>query len=473
MSDRPIRSVVILGGGITGLSAAVAFARALPQLAVTVIETPPDPAALADRLPGSTSTIHRFHASIGVDEQALLRAGAAVPRLGLRFEHWPAGTGAWYHVHGEHGAPAGKIPFHQLWARARREGRAEAWHRYAAPGMLAEAGRFVHPQGDAGTPLATFDYALRLEPARYRELLSALANRLRVTRLAGVFGGVERRADGGVAALLLADGRRIEPDLYVDASGPAAPLAATVADAFEDWSATLPYDRVQIGEAPPSAADPNDTIIGGSGGWQFVSPLPGKTILGRVYASGDLQQTDAPPVTIGPGRRRDPWVHNVLALGDAAVALDPLHWPNLHLAQSGIARAIELLPGRDCLSVETGEYNRRARAEAERMRDFQALHYLRAGAPIEVPDSLVRVLQQFERRGRFVHQDEDSLLEEVWLSALLGLGVLPRDIDPLAAALPADAAVAGMEEMRAGLAQLPRRLSTYADYLARGGVPKA
>jgi len=43
VSDRAIRSVAILGGGITGLSAAVAFARALPQVVITVIETAPDP----------------------------------------------------------------------------------------------------------------------------------------------------------------------------------------------------------------------------------------------------------------------------------------------------------------------------------------------------------------------------------------------------------------------------------------------
>lgn len=468
MSDRAIRSVAILGGGLVGLSAAAAFARALPQLAVTVIDTPLDPAALADRLPGSTSTIHRFHSSIGVDEQALLRAGAAVPRLGLRFENWPAGAKTWYHVHGEHGVAAGKIPFHQLWAQARREGRADAWHLYAAAGVLAEAGKFVHPQ--PGTPLATFDYALRLEPARYREILAALAERLGVARLAGALGGVERRADGGVAALLLGDGRRIEADLYLDASGPAAPLAAMLSNGFEDWSATLPYDRVEIGEAPASAADPNDSILASAQNWQFVAPLPGKTLLGRVFASA---QDDTPAVAIRPGRRAEPWIHNVLALGDAAVALDPLHWPNLHLAQSGIARAIELLPGRDCHPVEIAEYNRRARAEAERMRDFQALHYLRGGATIAVPDSLARVLEQFERRGRFVHQDEDSLLEEVWLSALLGLGVLPQATDALAMAVPADAAAARTAKMRAGLAQLPGQLPPYADYLARCGVPGA
>jgi tryptophan halogenase len=464
MSDRTIRSIAIFGGSLVGLSAAVAFARALPQLALTVIETPPDPAALADRLPGSTSAIHRFHASIGLDEAALLRAGAAVPRLGLRFENWPPRAATWYHVHGEHGAPAGNTPFHQLWARERREGRAESWHRYAAAAVLAEAGKFVHPQ--PGTPLAAFDYALRLDPSRYREVLAVLADQRRVNRSQGRFGGVERRSDGGIAALLLADGRRLIADLYIDASGPAAPLAGAVGDGFEDWRDALPLNQVELAELAASPGDPNDTITAGAKGWQFASPMPGRTFAGRVHAAPDGDAS----TTIRPGRRTAPWVHNVLALGDAAVALDPLHWPNLHLAQSGIARAIELLPGRDCHPVETGEYNRRTRAEAERMRDFQALHYLRAGLPITVPESLARILVQFERRGRFTFADEDSLLEELWLSALLGLGVVPQAADPLAAFVPEGAALAKMTEMRNALVGLPARLPGYAEYLARCGV---
>jgi tryptophan halogenase len=158
-------------------------------------------------------------------------------------------------------------------------------------------------------------------------------------------------------------------------------------------------------------------------------------------------------------------------LGDAAIVLDPLHWPNLHLAQSTITRALDLLPGRDCHPVEIAEYNRRSREEAWRMRDFHALHYLRAGAPIEVPESLARTLQQFESRGRLPVYDEDSLPDEIWLSALLGLGVLPRDIQPVAAAVDSVVAAARMAEMRAGLAQLPTRVPGFADYLTRVAEP--
>ena len=107
------------------------------------------------------------------------------------------------------------------------------------------------------------------------------------------------------------------------------------------------------------------------------------------------------------------------------------------------------------------------------MRDFQALHYLRKGdAPsLRVPASLAHTLRQFESRGRLPAYDEDSLPKEIWLSALLGLGVLPRATEPLASGVPSDTAASRMAEMRAGLAQLPARVPSYADYLARCGVP--
>ena len=94
-ADRSIRSLCVVGAGIVGLSAALAFARALPGLRVTVMETPPDPAALADRNIACLPTIHRFHAAIGLDELGLVREGIAFHHLGTRFENWSASGAPW------------------------------------------------------------------------------------------------------------------------------------------------------------------------------------------------------------------------------------------------------------------------------------------------------------------------------------------------------------------------------------------
>lgn len=483
MNDRTIRSIAVLGGGIVGLSAAAALARTLPAARLALVETPVDAAALADRLPGSTTAVHRCHALIGLDEQQLVRAGAATHRAALRFQRWSASGETWLHLHGDHGRPAGTIPFHQLWARARRAGQAQAYHRYAGAGVLAEADRFVHPQADSRSPLSNFDYALRLDPGRYRALLGDIADRSGIARSRGEFGGIERREDGGVAALLLTDGRRIEADLLVDASGPSARLLAAVADRFEDWSSWLPCDSVLTGVAAPGAPGPCDTIDATPGGWRWHAPAGEQAMQGAAYAARYVTDPhasfgiDADPVTIRPGFRPDPWVRNVVAIGDAAAAVDPLHWMPLHLAHRGIARMIELLPGRDCHPVETAEHNRRARLEVERVRDFLALHYHRSGvtqgalwqeaARGAVPDSLAHTLAQFERRGRLPEHDEDWLDREYWLAALFGLGVVPRATTPTAEAIDPAVAANGLAQIAAGLAQLPARVPPYPDYLAK------
>ncbi|WP_404336856.1 tryptophan 7-halogenase [Sphingomonas sp. MMS12-HWE2-04] len=444
--SRAIRSVAVLGGGIVALSAAAAFARALPGVAVTLIETPVDPAALADRLPGSTSAIHRFHAAIGIEEAALIRSGAALPRLGLRFENWPGE--AWVHVHGDHGVPESNPPFHQLWARARQAGQAEAYHLYAAAGVIAEAGKFVHPQ--SRPPLSGFDYALRLDLERCRAALAAHGDRLGVRRSGGRLAGIERRDDVGIAALRLDDGRRVEADLFVDAAGPAALLLSALDPAFEDWA--LPFDRLSFDAATGGALDPNDTLTASETGWQWRAPFPDRTLAGSV-GTGEI--------ALRAGRRPRPWIGNVLAIGDAAVALDPLHWLPLHLAHSAILRALDLLPGRDCAPIELAEYNRRAAAEDACAHDFVAVHYRRWGV------ALPPVLEQFCSRGRFVARDEDGLDRETWLAALFGLGLLPRAIDPLAAAVPEQAAVAGLRRFAEGLAGIPAQLPPFGEYLAR------
>ena len=472
--ERPIRSVCVAGAGIVGLSAALAFGRALPGVAITIVETEADPAALADRLPGTLPTVHLFHAAIGLDELDLVRDGIALHRLGTRFEHWSASGEPWLHVFGDYGLEAGGSPFHSVWQRARLAGRARPYHSYAAGAALAAAGKFVHPSDDPASPLSAFLYGLNLDPERYRQRLAAATAAL--PRALGMIGEVERRADGGVAALRLDGGRRIEADLFIDCTGPSAALLSRIDDRFEDWSRWLPCDRVSIGEARSDRPNPCDRVQATGNGWRGESSLVDRTLTVHAFASGfgEADETAAP---IRPGRRPEPWVRNVLAIGDASLAIDPLHAASLHLAQSAILRALELLPGRDCHPLELREYNRRTGQETIRVRDFLALHYLRSGrrdSPFwqelserEPPDSLARTLTQFERRGRLPFFAEETFDKQSWAAVLLGLGVVPANVDPVACGIDLDRAVTAMDGLAGRIAALPDRFPSYADVLAR------
>lgn len=483
---RAIRSVCVAGDGIVGLSAALAFARALPKAKVRILATPADAAALADRLPSTLPPVARFHAAIGLDELALVKDGVATHRIATRFERWSATGETWHHAFGEAGGPVGGVPFQQAWAKARAAGRAAAYERHQAAAVLASAGRFVHPDGKAGSPLSTYIYALRLDPRGYRSTLLALCQRRGVERVTGTLASIKRRDDGGIAALQLEEGRRIEADLFLDCAGPSAPLLLAVsAQPFEDWSAWLPCDRLLLAESGGGRADPVDVAEAHPDGWRWTAPLPDRLLNGFAFSSAVTSEAraaktfaaGAEQVAIRPGRRAEPWVRNVLALGDAAGAVDPLEGANLHLAQSAILRAIELLPGSDCHPLELAEYNRRTGWETLRVRDFIAVHYLRSGrtggpfwkalAGRAPPETLALTLEQWERRGRLPFFEEESFDKESWASVLFGLGVLPRHVDPVADGVAVDRGAQAIERYAQTLAALPPRLPPYSDYLAR------
>ncbi|HEX8445575.1 MAG TPA: tryptophan 7-halogenase [Sphingomonas sp.] len=482
----PIRSIAILGAGIVGLSAAIAFARALPGLAITIVETPADPAAFADRMPGTLPSIAAFHDRIGLSEMDLLKAGA-IHRIGTRLIDWTASGRPLILVDDDHGGAVAPGAFHQHWLNARRAGAVAPFDTFAPAAALAAADRFVHPLDDPGSPLSGFTYALRLDPPRYRDLLRAYAAHHRIRPVVGGYGGAERRADGGVAALLLADGRRIEADLYLDCAGPAAPLRTAIDHDVEDWSMWLPADRLLIGteRSPAPAPGPTDNVHALPSGWRMTLPLRDRTIHGLAYTAGQTSDARAARILpIGteliafrPGARRAPWRHNVVAIGDAAVTLDPLASANLHLAHAAILRAIDLLPGRDCAAVETAEYQRRTAWQVARVRDFQAAHYQpsgrtrgefwRAAGRLPRPDTLAHTLDQFAMRGRLPFHEEESFGRDRWLALLLGLGIVPRLPDAIASATPVAATAAALRALTDAAAALPHRIPPYPAYLAQ------
>ncbi|MFL9841840.1 tryptophan 7-halogenase [Sphingomonas sp. ST-64] len=455
MTARAIRSICVVGDGVVGLSAAAAFARALPAVAVTIVPAEPDPAAVAEIQCATWPSIHRFHAAIGLDEQELVRAGVATHLLGTRFVDWPDGGDDWVHGFGEHGLKAGTIPFHSLWHRASRAAEAAPFWHYSAAAVLGAAGKFTHPSRDPASPLGGFLYALRIDPLRYRARLAALTAPL--LRHAP-FASAEHGDGGAIAAVTTADGERVTADLYLDCSGPQALLRHREDRAFDSWGDWLPGRTMVASDVAGGAIDPLDHAERVAGGWRWHSALADRT---RVIALGE----DEGGVAVRFGCRT-PWTANVLAIGDAATAIDPLFGTALHLAQDAILLALELLPGRDFGRVEIAEYNRRCDATRVRMRDFHALHHLRS-ARRPLPDGLARTLEQFERRGRLPPSEAEPFETDAWIAALLGLGVTPHAADPVSGSIDLARVTHAMAALATRLTEAAERVPPYPQLLAR------
>lgn len=462
--------IVVAGGGIAAACAAIAFARALPRASVLLLSLPVDAAALADRLPAADPRGLALLARVGIGEEALVAAGAASHRIGQHF----AWGGTPFTIGEGDGVPqlAGAA-LHQLW-RAHGEG---AFHELVPAAMLAAADRFVHPDDRPGSLLSQIDYSLRLDPERALPLLHRAAAAARVAmspaaRLTPLW-------RDGVCAAVLADGVRIDADLFVDATGPQARLAADDA-AWIDWRETLPADRLLL-RSTPSAPSPCDRYEATADGWTARWPLADRTLHGVAQAAGRGAAGKGESIAVHPRRQAASFAGRVLALGDAAAALGPLGWLGLPLALAQLEIALELMPARGDGPLLAAEYNRRASLAADRFHAYAAAFYL-AGPPRRgafwhalrqrtSPPELATALAQFGRRGSLPPLEEAVVPRAAWQQALIGLGVRPEIADPVARSVPAPSAVAALTQWRRAVAALPATLPPYPNYL--GSMRKA
>jgi tryptophan halogenase len=210
-----------------------------------------------------------------------------------------------------------------------------------------------------------------------------------VKRAVAPFAGVDRDGDGHALALRLSDGTALAADLFVDCT-PEAPLMN--ASARVDWSTSLPCDRLLVARAPALANPPAMLrTTAARAGWRWRMPLAHETWVGYTYASAFITDDEAraelaaaEPLASAPlalaqfssGRRSNLWDRNCVAIGPAAVQLEPLVGADLHAAQVGVSTLIELFPRDARGDAERIEYHRLMVEHLDSLRDFTLAHYI-------------------------------------------------------------------------------------------------
>lgn len=489
--DPPIGKVAVAGGGLSGWTAAAALKRNIPSLHVEIVDSGIAANSIVDRVISTLPSIMQFHHDLGLTEaDTIFRAGSGL-RLGTVFQNWVNGLPDYVHAYGNIGHSVEGTAFHQQWLRARNASTLDPFDRFSPAAELGRAGRIAG--GDSGSGVVSkIGYGLQLTIERYRELMRAYALHLGVVERPSEIHGVELRGETGfVDALLLDDGTALSADLFVDCTGPAAAIRSRVGGEFVDWGRWLPCDRLifTIGK-PDMDVQLLDRVCATESGWRWSASSPLMASHGAAFSSAHAQSSDvidrfpeacrptAHEIGIRQGRWAQPWSGNCVAIGDSAVAVEPLEWTNLHLVHSQIDRLVSMMPGRDCAPVELGEYNRQCNSEADRIRDFICLHYVAAhrdgpfwrdAGAIEPPDSLAHTLSLFAERGRLPYHEEETFARDGWLAVLFGQGVEPRRTDPLADIVPAEEALQSILSYRAALKAFIERQPSYHQSMSNLG----
>ena len=498
--SEPLRSVVIVGGGTAGWMAAVALGRLLGPAGarVTLIESDHIPTVGVGE--ATIPPIRTFHAMLGIDEDAFLRATGGSYKLGIRFEGWTRPGESYVHPFGQIGTDIAGVPFAAQWLRTRQAGAAGPLSAYSLEARAAEAGRFSRPIANGDSPLSRIGYAYHFDAGRYAAFLRIQAEGHGVVRHEGLVERVEHSA-AGIGAVHLADGARIAGDLFIDCSGFRAVLIEGAMEAgWTDWAEWLPCDRaVAVPSVPDAAPLPLTRAIAERAGWRWRIPLQHRTGNGHVFSSRHISEDEATAtlltgldgeavaeprvIRFTTGHRNRFWIGNCIALGLAAGFMEPLESTSIHLVQSGLQHLLRMLPTGGGPALTRGpapaiveRYNRIMTAEFIRIRDFLVAHYHlnaraepfwreRAAAPI--PDGLAEKLALFRAGGRIFREADELFNETSWLALLTGQNASVLGHDPVCDAMPIDAVAYRLAQIERVVAASMTHMPPHAHALAR------
>ena len=455
MTDKPIKSILIVGGGSAGWMTAAALSNALgPSCQITLVESE----AIGTIGVGEATIppVQQFNQRLGISEGAFLKATQGSFKLGIEFEGWTKDGDIYFHPFGYYGADFDPhVPFHHYWLADKvGSGSAGELDDYSLCFTASKAGRFSHPSRDPRQIQSRLDYAYHFDAKLYAGFLRTYSEARGVKRVEGRVTDAHLDPDTGyISSIDLEGDLTLKAELFIDCTGFFGVLIEkTMKTGYEDWSKWLPCNRAV---AIPSEGDreplPYTRSICRKAGWQWRIPLQHRTGNGYVYcdqyidaeeAETTLRDTlDGAPLAevkhlrFVTGRRKKFWNKNCVAIGLSAGFMEPLESTSLHLIQSAIMRLFTLFPDQGMSPLLAEEYNRVTTEEYEYIRDFLVLHYLanereepfwKHMAALEVSENLRFKIDHFTENGLISLDARELFGKPSWLAVMVGQGLIPK-----------------------------------------------
>jgi len=379
---RTPRSLCVVGGGTAGYFAALAVKRRFPEMRVTVVDSSEVPIIGVGE--ATTTLMPPFlHGQLGLDIVDLFRTVRPTFKLGIRFLWGPPGLEFAYPFGDADPIEAfvhdGDLRTQSLMAMLMAEDR--------TPVLRG-------PNGELLSLLPRMKFAYHLDNAPFVGFLVSEARRAGILHVDATISRAERGERGDIVALISNDGRRIEADFFVDASGFRSLLVEeTLGSPFTSYASSLFCDRAIVATVPQRGPiQPYTTAETMDAGWCWRIPVEGEDHRGYVHASSFLDEDRAVEemrssnpgmgepwiVRFRSGRHRDFWIGNTAAVGNAYGFVEPLESTALHMV---IVEIAYLLGGLEAMAApgDDGQFplfaSEAVGAHWDYLRWFLSIHY--------------------------------------------------------------------------------------------------
>jgi tryptophan halogenase len=465
MKTNSIQTVVIVGGGTAGWMSAAYLAKVgFAGCKIRLVES--DDIATIGVGEATIPHITSFNEFLGLDEDDFLRNTQGTFKLGIEFVNWGQIGESYMHGFSPLGSDLAHVSCYQYWLKMRQMGAVSDLGKICIGVAASAQAKFMRRVPEMTTsPLAHIFNAFHFDAGLYAQYLRRYCEGRGVVRTEGnIVQTVLREPDGFIESVVLASGEKVEGDLFIDCSGIRALLIGqAMGVVYDDWSHWLPCNRaIAVPCASASPLLPYTRSTAHSAGWQWRIPLQHRIGNGHVYSAEFMSRDEATSILLNsldgkqlaepryipfvPGRRKQTWVKNCVAVGLSSGFFEPIESTNIHLIQTAIRRMVSLFPNAGFAQADIDEYNQQTQFEYERIRDFIILHYKatrRDDSPfwnhcrnMSIPDSLQHKIDLYSSSGRVFREGAELFSEVSWVQVMHGQGIQPRNYNPLVDLLP-------------------------------------
>lgn len=460
MTMDSAKKILILGGGTAGWMAANLLVSQLEDIELSLVES--EDIGIIGVGEGSTPHLKLFFETIAVPDSEWMPPCNATYKNGITFNGWSSlpGYESYFHPFAAQTDDVFTVPLFFKNIQARMQGYDVKPHpdRYFLETYLSQ--KNLGPLAAESFPFG-IAYGYHFDSARLGKFLANRAQKLGVKRVIANVEQVQCGNSGDIGAVKLADGQRLEADIFIDCSGfKSLLLQKALKVPFHSFKENLMNDSAvvlatAISDVVPVATQ--STAL--SNGWAWKIPLRNRFGNGYVYSSDyidadqaetelrthlNMLDSDTPArhLKMKVGRADKHWHRNCVAVGLSQGFIEPLEATAIALTYNTISQFIHFYRKGRFTNRYEKEFNQDINTRFDGIRDYVVCHYKvnqrsdtaywrDNAANNKLSDTLGRILYLWEHSRNFagdIHKEQlmGSYQPKSWACLLAGYGVFPQ-----------------------------------------------
>ena len=352
--SKKIKSVCIVGGGSSGWMSAATFATQLPDIDVTIIESPDFPTLGVGE--STLGGIKHWSALIGLEDKDFLKETDGSYKLSIKFTDWLGkNTGGFHYPFGEYQRPIEQVGPNDWWFLKGNRGGLDdnSFARCHYPIAAVAENNKISDDSTGKTPGFSFvqDVAFHFDATALGQYLKKKICLPKGVKLINSTVEKINTNDDGIESLILENKEEITADLYVDCTGfKSLLLEGALGVKFNSIDNLIPNNKAWATHIPytdkNNQIQPYTNCTALNNGWAWNIPLWSRIGAGYVYSDKYISDDEAleefkdyirtrydnipiedlefKPITMKNGIHEKTWEKNVVAIGLSSGFVEPL-----------------------------------------------------------------------------------------------------------------------------------------------------